>query len=438
MSGWGRFPVCSSHVSPVRSQADVQAMLCEGALIARGNGRAYGDSAIGTPRTLDMRPLNRMLAFDSESGVLVAEAGVLLADVIDTFLPRGWFPLVTPGTRFVTLGGMAAADVHGKNHHRVGSFSSCVEWIDLLDHHGEIRRLTADATSDLFGWTLGGMGLTGIIMRIAIRLQRVETAWICETTLPAENLQHCMEQFEANSHATYSVAWIDCLASGEKLGRSLLMLGEHAKIGELDRSKRTTPFSITPKWRLQVPFDAPSFALNSLTVRAFNAMVYAKGKRSSGTRLADWESYFYPLDSVLGWNRIYGRRGFAQFQCVLPLESSPSGLRELLGETARSGQGSFLAVLKRFGPQVSPFSFPTEGYTLALDFPISTRSLALLDRLDKITLAHGGRFYLAKDSRMTAATLQSSDCRVAAFQAMRREIGAQAHFSSCQSERLCL
>jgi FAD/FMN-containing dehydrogenase len=437
LGGWGSFPLHETRLSAPRSEAALRERVAEGGLIARGNGRAYGDSAVGG-RTVQMRHLDRMLAFDAATGQLVAEAGVLLADVISVFLPRGWFPSVTPGTKFVTLGGMVAADVHGKNHHKDGSFARFVDWIDVMGADGTVRRCSRDENAELFEWTVGGMGLTGVILRVALRLRPVETAWIRQTTQPAPNLDVAMDLFEAAQDATYSVAWIDCLSRGDRLGRSLVMLGEHADWTDLDERQRWRPFDAGHRAKRTVPFHAPPGLLNRWTVRAFNELYYRVGARKAGTALVDWDSYFYPLDAILGWNRIYGRKGFLQFQCVLPLDRSKEGLRRLLEAVSEAGEGSFLAVLKRFGAQSSRFSFPMLGYTLALDFPVHPRTLVLVDTLDQITIAHGGRFYLAKDSRMTADTLRRSDGRSQVFTQHRTRTGLQARFRSAQSERLGL
>ena len=437
LSGWGRYPRAKTQTARPRSTAELQEMLADGRpVIARGNGRAYGDSAVGAAVTLEMRQFNHMQSFDPTTGQLVAEAGVSLGEIIQGFLPRGWFPAVTPGTKFVTLGGAIASDVHGKNHHKDGSFASCVDWIDILTPGGQVTR--AEPGSELFEWTTGGMGLTGVILRAAIRLRPVESGWIRQTTLPAPNLAAAMEIFEASDEATYSVAWIDCLATGRDLGRSLVMLGEHASANELPKKARKRPLETPRKGKKTVPFDFPGMALNSLTVTAFNALYYRKGVRNAGDSYVDWDTYFYPLDAILGWNRIYGRKGFMQFQCALPLDASEAGLRALLKATGAAGAGSFLAVLKRFGAQDSRFSFPMEGYTLALDFPVNARTMRLLDRLDAITLDHGGRFYLAKDARMSPDTLRRSDPRVSDFTTMRAETGAAPRLASAQSERLSL
>lgn len=439
LSGWGRTPVIDAQMNAPRD-IDALQKLVAGAktVIARGNGRAYGDSAINPSGTVEMRHLNRMLAFDPETGLLTAEAGLILGDIISAFLPRGWFPAVTPGTKFVTLGGMIAADVHGKNHHKDGSFRECVHWIDILDSGGMIRRCSRTEHAELFEHTLGGMGLTGIVLRAAISLRPVESGWIRQTTHPAPNLKTAMEIFEQSGDATYSVAWIDCLGTGQNLGRSLVMLGEHAGLADLPVGRARQPFDIPGKRPLSIPFDMPAFLLNPLTVRAFNALYYRAGERQTGERLVDWDSYFYPLDAIQQWNRLYGRKGFAQFQCVLPLERSEQGLTRLLEATSGIGAGSFLAVLKRFGEQESAFSFPMAGYTLALDFPVNRRTLALMDELDQITLDHGGRFYLAKDSRMKAETLHKADPRARDFKQTRDARSWSDRFQSSQAERLSL
>jgi FAD/FMN-containing dehydrogenase len=437
LSGWGRYPRQQCALSTPRSEAELRALVRKGSLIARGNGRSYGDSAQNPAGTVDMRRFNHMLAFDPVSGQLVVEAGVLLNEVIDCFLPRGWFPFVTPGTKLVTIGGMVAADVHGKNHHRDGSFGAFVDWLDLLCGDGEVRRCSPTQEAERFAWTLGGMGLTGVVLRVAFRLRRVESGWMRQITLPAPDLATAMQLFEEHANASYSVAWLDCLAAGNRLGRSVIMLGEHAAVAELPDDLRAAPFRTPRRKTRTVPFNAPSATLNRFTIKAFNAAYYHRNARR-GAQLVDWDSYFYPLDALANWNRIYGARGFLQFQCALPLTSAHAGLMELLRIVTRNGQGSFLAVLKRLGAaREGSLSFPLEGYTLALDFPVSVRTLALMETLDAVTVAHGGRFYLAKDARMRAETLRASDPRVPHFFAARQQLGASP-FQSSQSERLKL
>lgn len=438
LSGWGRFPRLDCRVCAPASVEALAAQVAEGGLIARGAGRAYGDSALSQTNTVEMRRFNRMVSFDGKAGRLVAEAGVLLADIIDAFLPLGWFPAVTPGTRYVTLGGMIAADVHGKNHHKDGSMAACVDWIELMGADGAVKRCSPKRNKALFEWTLGGMGLTGVILRAAIRLRRVETGWIRQETIPAPSLAEAMAVFEARDEASYSVAWIDCLAQGASRGRSLVMLGEHARPSDLGPDRARAPLQISRKRRVAVPFDAPGFALNRHSVQAFNALYWRAGLRNAGGRLVDWESFFYPLDRIGGWNRIYGRKGLAQFQCVLPPDRAQVGIEALLDRIAETGQGAFLAVLKKFGPGRGGLSFPEEGYTLALDFPVNRQSLALIDALEAETVGFGGRFYLAKDSHLRPERLRAADPRIEDFAAMRQADGRHTAFASAQSERLDL
>jgi len=436
LAGWGRYPIIEANVTAPRCIADVSDAIQSGRAIARGNGRSYGDSSVSVTNTIHMKHFNRMLSFDEESGELVAEAGVLLADIIETFLKRCWFPYVTPGTKFVTLGGMIAADVHGKNHHKDGSFGNYISWIDVLTSDGSVLRCSKSDNEDLFKWTIGGMGLTGIILRAAIRLRKISSAWIKQRTLVANNLKHAIDIFENSHDATYSVAWIDCLKKGSTLGRSLVMLGEHLDADALPAKFRLSPMLVPSKAKRIVPFSFPNWMLNVHTVRIFNAVYYWRGKRVSKQQIVDWDSYFYPLDALLGWNKIYGRRGFVQFQCVIPLQNAERGLSELLEEISNAKTGSFLAVLKRFGQQSSNFSFPMEGYTLALDFPVNNKTLALMNKLDIITLKNEGRFYLAKDSRMSQEVFHLSDERARVYQQYRNSAFDADKFVSAQSERL--
>ena len=436
LAGWGRYPVVEANLVAPRTLEGLIKLVEAGTAIARGNGRAYGDSAISASNTIHMKHFNRMLEFDSVSGQLIAESGVLLADIIHIFLPRGWFPRVIPGTKFVTLGGMIAADIHGKNHHKDGSFRNFVDWIEIIDTTGKVTRCSTSINSELFEWTVGGMGLTGIILRAAIRLQPVETAWIKQKTLVAENIDSAIDIFEASMDSTYSVAWIDCLQRGAALGRSLIVCGEHAKLMNLGNEKCNQPLKSKDISKRSVPVNFPCWALNRWSVRAFNALYYWNGKRQPKEKIVSWDSFFFPLDAILGWNKIYGRKGFVQFQCVIPLVKSRQGIRALLLAISEARVGSFLAVLKRFGAQDSRFSFPMKGYTLALDFPRNKRTLELMNQLDTITLAYSGRFYLAKDSRMSAETFINSDERVELFKVWREKQKVTRKFCSNQAVRL--
>lgn len=432
-SGWGRYPRTSCRVITADDAERIPGVVAAAqSLIARGNGRAYGDAAANPRGTLTMGSHRQILAFDAETGHLTAEAGLLLSDIIAEFAHRGWFPPVTPGTKFVSLGGMIAADVHGKNHHVTGSFGSHVEAFDLALADGRVVRCAPDENATLFAATLGGMGLTGVILRATVRLMPIETTKIRRETLRAANLDAVMALFEESQSWTYSVAWIDCLSGGSALGRSVLQRGEHATASEVPTAGALTP---SPKRARRVPLDFPTFALNRWSVRLFNALYWSRSR--PGIDIVDFDPFFYPLDALLEWNRIYGRHGFFQYQCVLPTAASRSGLVALLQRIRATGSGSFLSVLKRFGPQDGMLSFPMEGYTLALDFPVTAATLRLADELDAIVADHGGRLYLAKDARMAPAMLRGYP-RLEEFNAVRAAVDPDRKFASALSLRLGL
>ncbi len=398
LSGWGRFPKIKAKELTPQSESELVEILQQNeSYIPRGNGRSYGDSAINKNLTITMTRMNKFLQWNHESGELVAESGVLIADIIDTFLPRGWFPNVSPGTKFITLGGAIACDVHGKNHHKDGSFGNFVNWIEIFNDKNEVVRCSPDENSELFHWTIGGMGLTGVIIRCSIQLKKVESGWIKQHTVVNKNLNETLQSFNNHKEATYSVAWIDCLAKGKSFGRSILMLGEHAHKSEINIKSVTFP---KRKNRIiTLPFDAPSFLLNNFTVLAFNQLYFNlnKNKKSS---YVDWDTYFYPLDSIGDWNRMYGKNGFFQFQCVLPVELSEEGYTKILSTIQNKSSGSFLAVLKDFGIGNGHLSFPKQGLTLALDFKASKKNIEVGKELIDIVNNFGGSFYLAKDAIM--------------------------------------
>lgn len=438
IEGWGRYPRIRARLDRPQAVHQLATASQDDPVIARGNGRSYGDSSFNARGAISMLGLNRLIDFDPEQGLLVCESGTLLSDVIDVFLPRGWFPPVTPGTRFVTIGGMIASNVHGKNSVRDGSFGDHVDWLEIIGPDGGPVRCSRTQNVDLFEDTVGGMGLTGIIVRAAFRLRKVSSGWLRQERTAHPNLDSVLEAFERSEDATYRVAWIDVLARGKSLGRSILDIAEHAGGETLPDKLKEKPFKALDRRMLSVPFALPFSPLNALTVRAFNALHYRRGRSSAGEALVDWKTYFYPLDSLLHWNRIYGRAGFAQYQCVIPRKDARAGLVELLEAISESGQGSFLAVLKRLGDTCGTLSFPMDGYTLALDFPWSRKTAALLDRLDEITLRYGGRVYLAKDSRMEAGPFGAMQPASATFRARRTHTGAGTRFASLQSERLKL
>lgn len=370
-------------------------------LLAHGLGRSYGDVCLNRGGTLvHTRRLDRLIRFDEECGLLSAEAGISLGEILAVIVPRGWFLPVTPGTRHVTLGGAIANDVHGKNHHRAGTFGRYVTRFELLRSSGERLLCAPDREARLFAATIGGLGLTGLITWAEIRLRR-----IAGPQLDAESVRFgSLEEFyplaeEADRRHEYTVAWIDALAGGDRLGRGRLLAGDHVEAPGAGTAKGPRP----PRLRLALPLTPPSWLLGRPLLRVFNAAYFRAHPSGTRRRLVHYEPFFYPLDRIEGWNRAYGRRGFLQYQCVVP-----SGAREAVGEilerVRRSGQGSFLSVLKLFGPLPSPglLSFPRRGVTLALDFPnTGAPLLSLLEDLDAVVRDAGGAVYPAKDARMS-------------------------------------
>ncbi len=441
LSGWGRYPVVDCRVERLREREALPGLLAgHDTALARGNGRSYGDAALNPELTLSMLAMDRMLAFDAKTGLLTCEAGVMLADVLATFVPRGWFPPVVPGTKFVTVGGMIAADVHGKNHHRDGTFGAHVESLMLATANGDVQPCSRAENADLFRATLGGMGLTGVILAASFRLKPIATAFVMAETLAVRDLDETMAVFEASRDWPYSVAWLDCLARGAKLGRSLITRGTFMARRALPSQLASNPSRLPPVSKFSVPMDAPSVLLNRASISRFNELYYRWGRVRSGGRPVHFDPFFFPLDRIEAWNRLYGRRGFVQYQCVLPKAKSPTGIAALLERIAASGQGPFLTVLKLFGPAGEGLmSFPMEGYTLALDFPIRGGTLALLDGLDAITHAHGGRVYLAKDACCAPERVRQGYPQRDAFKAVRAEaVGETPRFASALSRRLAL
>ena len=441
LSGWGNCPrqVCRVQ-RPARPEQLRRAVLAgaEPDYVARGCGRAYGDASLNEQRgVLDLTAQNRFLEFDPQRGRLRCQAGTTLDEILATFLPRGWFLPVTPGTRFVSVGGAIAADVHGKNHHRDGSFGSFVERLELLTADGRVVVCGPQQERPVFLATLGGMGLTGIILSADLRLRRIDTAYVDVRYERAEHVEQaldCLDQSE--DAAQYSVAWIDCLATGARLGRSVVMLGNPAARDQLPTSLRERALDLSAPAPRTAPRFVPEWALNRHSVRAFNAAYYAAHR--PGRRLVDRYRFHYPLDAMRHWNRIYGRRGFVQYQALFPRETSCRGLVELLTAVAQSGRASFLAVLKSCGPAGDGIlSYLHEGHTLALDIPYrGSATQRLVSELDQILLRHGGRIYLAKDALSDARTVAAMYPRKAEFLRIKRELDPANRFASSLSRRL--
>lgn len=406
---WGRYPRLpqTAHVCSWQSElpGSLQTLVADhGTTLAYGNGRSYGDSCLAqSDQVLHMRGLDRFMAADWRSGVIRVEAGMTLAEVLAASIPQGWFLPVTPGTRFATVGGAIANDVHGKNHHVRGTFGNHVLRLGLLRHGEQLLTCAPDQNPELFTATLGGLGLTGIIPWAEIQLMPIRTSQIDGTAVRFANLAEFFAlSAELDEQHEYSVAWIDCLAKGADTGRGVFFVGDHARYGSLEVDNRS---------RLSVPFTPPVSLINNLSLRTFNSAYWRvhPGKRTP-TR-SGYAPFFYPLDGIAHWNRIYGRKGFQQYQCVIPDANAQAAVHELLGAIAESGQGSFLAVLKRCGAVMSPglLSFPMPGTSLALDFPQGSNLENLLfPHLDAIVRAAGGRLYPAKDAHMSGSDFRQA------------------------------
>jgi FAD/FMN-containing dehydrogenase len=400
---WGRYPRVQQTVVRV---TDRHAPLPSfaGTALPRGNGRSYGDSCLNPGATLlDARGLDRFIAFDPTTGLLRCESGVLLGDILDLVVPQGWFLPVSPGTSQVTIGGAIANDVHGKNHHAAGTFGHHVDSLELLRSDGSRIQCGPGDPSGLFEATVGGLGLTGLILWAEIRLRRICGPWMEVETLRFDGLADffTLSTSSAANHE-YTVAWIDCLARGSGMGRGLFMRANHAPAIPAARPA-------APGRRLSMPFTPPFSLTNRLTLRPFNALYYRRQLARNSRATIHYAPYFYPLDGIRHWNRLYGPDGFLQYQCVLPPENSSDGIAALLREISASGTGSFLAVLKEFGkrPPAGMMSFARPGTTLALDFPNTGKALGdLLNRLDCIVDDLGGAVYPAKDARLAGASFR--------------------------------
>ncbi len=383
-------------------------------LLVQGNARSYGDVCLLNKGTLlSARSLNHFIGFDSANGVLTAQAGVLLKDILSIIVPQGWFLSVTPGTSLVTLGGAVANDVHGKNHHVAGSFGNHIRRLVVVRSSGEILECTPQQNSELYQATIGGLGLTGLITEVEIQLQKINNPLMwCENHAFANLEEYWQLNDEMQSIWPCSASWVDCLAKKDTMGRGVMFLGRHA-------SSNNMPFASTSR-QLNVPIEPPISLINKASLLAFNELYYFKNKKNKSF-FSNYQPFFYPLDGILNWNRIYGKKGFYQYQCVIPKAYEKEGIKELLTEIQKSGQGSFLAVLKSFGDiePVGMMSFPMEGTTLALDFPnLNDKTLSLFSRLDAIVKAAEGRLYPAKDARMPKEMFESGfDAAIERFEA---------------------
>lgn len=438
VANWGHYPWIKTDESTFSSLPQLESILASNPhLSVRGLGRCYGDSSL-SEHIVSTLKFDKILSFDTDLGIFECQSGLSLAKILTVIVPKGWFLPVTPGTKFVTIGGAVASDVHGKNHHSVASFSSHILEMDIISSAGSVLTCSALLNTDLFRATCGGMGLTGLISRVRFKLKKIETAYIKQVQIKARNLPEILDLFEEYKSYTYSMAWIDCLKGGDSFGRSILTVGEHALPDEVSNVAATELLIKPKKSILAIPFDFPSFVLNPLSIKAFNFLYYNKNYKKEMPGIVSYDPFFYPLDAIKQWNKMYGKKGFVQYQFVLPLASGKEGLTDVLARIRKKGLGSFLAVLKLFGRQDSLISFPMEGYTLAMDFPIRKGLFDFLDELDQVVLSYGGRLYMTKDARMKAEMFWKSYPHAAEFLEIVERYNPGHAFQSIQSERLLI
>ena len=438
IAGWGNYPVAESFVVTPGNKADFINIPAGHKRIARGLGRSYGDQAINANNYVALcSKLNHFIAWDETTGILECEAGISLEEIISVFAPKGWLPMICPGTKFVTVGGAIANDIHGKAHHVDGSFVNCVLSFKILLANGTTVEASRSEQEDLFWANFGGLGLLGIIISAKLKLRRVESTYFKQKSVVIKNLDHMLEALEEYDHDyNYSVAWIDALAKGNKLGSGVLTLGNAAKLNDLPEKLKADPLKIHSKGKLSVPFFLPSFTLNSFTVRILNRVIAFV--QNSPKEFVHYEKFFFPLDAINNWNRGYGKRGFIQYQFVIPEENGKKNLAEILEMIAGSGCTPFLNVFKRMGDGQGILSFPFKGYTLAIDFPVTPALKTFTPKLDAKVLAAGGRLYLGKDALLEEKMFKDMYPQHTEWLAIKQKYDPTDVFNSNISRRLGL
>lgn len=438
LAGWGNYPVIESFTLNPRNEEDVKNDIKMGQLVPRGLGRSYGDQAVNDGKYVAIcTKLNHFLHFDEKEGILECEAGVSLEEIISVFGPKGWLPMICPGTKFVTIGGAIANDIHGKAHHIDGSFVNCVISFTILLADGNTVDASRTENSDLFWANFGGLGLLGVILKAKLKLRKIETTFFRQKSVVIKNLDHMLEALDEYDHEyNYSVAWIDAMAKGKKLGGGVLTLGNSAKLDELPANLKENPLKIHSTGKLAVPFFLPSFALNGLTVRLLNrAIAFVQ---NSPKDFVHYEKFFFPLDAINNWNKGYGKRGFIQYQFVIPEENGKRHLTEILEMIADSGCTPFLNVFKRMGEGQGILSFPFKGYTLAIDFPVTKNLFTFTPKLDAKVLSAGGRLYLGKDALLQEAMFKAMYPQYEQWLTIKRKYDPEEKFSSNISRRIGL
>ena len=433
ISGWGLYPQIDAEISAANFTSDLMQHSPSDTFIPQGNRRSYGDACLAN-HVISTLPLNHFLEFDQNRGLIKCEAGITINDILLFIIPHGFFLPVTPGTKNPTIGGCLAADIHGKNHHKEGSIANFTKEFELVLTDGTKVRCSRTEETELFWATLGGMGLTGTIYSATLSLKKITSSYIKTRILKIKNLDSLCDYFTmAQYEQTYSVAWIDTLSN--ELGKSLLMLGEHVDHTKIKNSTKLTLHS-QKEWN--IPFFFPTFALNYLSMKIFNTIFYNKQVRSDRSTIIHYDPYFYPLDSIGSWNRVYGRKGFLQYQFVVPFDGGQDIMRSFLKKTSERGMLSFLSILKTLGNESGGLlSFPKPGYTLALDIPLKNKNIiGFLSGLTKEITRGGGRIYLAKDAIISKDDFNYMYPKFKDFKRIKKACDPHKRLRSLQSDRL--
>lgn len=436
LSGFGRYPTLETQVAHTEFSS-TPALPHNTCVISRGQGRSYGDAAIApSGTTLLTERANRLLSFNASTEILTVESGCTVSDIIKTFGPRGWFLPVVPGTQHVSIGGCVAADAHGKNHHHQGSFASSVQTFTLLTADGQRHRCSREENANIFWATFGGMGLTGIILEVSLQLRRIETGWIQTRHTAVNNLEQAFVLLsDDNNDDHYTIVWLDGFAKSKKLGQGVFMRGHHAEKPDMPAERPLWPKA---KKAFRLPFPLPTGCLNSAVGKITNQLYRWKNTLNTTPFLQTYQDFFFPLDSIVNWPALYGKKGMQQYQCCLPETCAFEGIKQLLQLFQQQGIPIYLATLKRFGEgNEAPLSFPQAGYTLALDVPLShPKTLDCFAESDDIVLAHKGRVYLAKDARLSKEAFQGMYPRLSEWLTIKKALDPQSYFKSALSERL--
>jgi len=439
IAGWGNYPWLDTKVAHINSSQNAKRMVLEPAsIVARGLGRSYGDQAINIAGiTALTSSLNKYQEFDAVNGVLKCESGVSLNEIITHFAPLGWFPFICPGTKFITIGGAIANDIHGKAHHVDGSFVNCVVSFETIIANGEILSASRHENSDLFWASFGGLGLLGIIVTATIQLRKIETTFFKTKAIQTKNLDHLLDAIdEADKTYNYSVAWIDSMAQGQSIGRGVLSLGNAATLTDLPTTFSNNPLQIGKKSKIKLPIYFPEFALNNFSVRILNKIIHYT--QSNAPEISHYEKFFFPLDAIHDWNKGYGKRGFIQYQFVIPEENGRKNIRTVLQKISTSGCVPFLNVLKKFGPEQGILSFPFKGYTFAIDFPVTQPLHAFTKEMDQLVMSFGGRIYLGKDAMLDRKTFEGMYPQVDEWKIIKQKYDPLHKFQSAIGNRLGL